>query len=147
MKPLIKIVLEHPLAEVPKYATDGASGFDIRACIDEPVLLEPQTWKLISSGYRVSIPHGFEIQIRPRSGLALKHGITIKNTPGTIDSDYRGVMGVILYNESDETYLVMPGERIAQAVVCPVFQAMFEVTDDLSDTDRGNNGFGSTGLT
>lgn len=141
----VEIVLDHPLAEIPFYATEGASGFDLKACIDEPIILKKRTWQLISSGYRVSVPYGFEIQIRPRSGLALKKGITVKNTPGTVDADYRGVMGVILYNESDEDFVIQPGERIAQAVVCPVYHAQFIVCDSLSETSRGEGGFGSTG--
>lgn len=141
----VEIVLVHPLAEVPFYATEGSSGFDLKACIDAPITLKKRTWQLISSGYRVSVPYGFEIQIRPRSGLALKKGITVKNTPGTVDADYRGVMGVILYNESDEDYVIEPGERIAQAVVCPVYHAEFSVVKELSGTSRGEGGFGSTG--
>lgn len=141
----VKIVLEHPLAEIPSYATEGSSGFDLKACIDQPIILKKHTWQLIPTGYRVSVPYGFEIQIRPRSGLALKKGITVKNTPGTVDADYRGVMGVILYNESDEDFIIQPGERIAQAVVCPVYHAEFIVTDKLSETSRGEGGFGSTG--
>lgn len=141
----VEIVLDHPLAEVPSYATEGSSGFDLKACIDAPITLKKHTWQLISTGYRVSVPYGFEIQIRPRSGLALKKGITVKNTPGTVDSDFRGVMGVILYNESDEDFVIEPGERIAQAVVCPVFHAEFNIVKELSETSRGEGGFGSTG--
>jgi dUTP pyrophosphatase len=141
----VEIVLDHALAEVPFYATAGASGFDLKACIDEPIVLKARTWQLISSGYKVSVPCGFEIQVRPRSGLSLKKGIVVKNSPGTIDSDYRGVMGVILYNGSDEDFTVQPGERIAQAVVCPVYHAFFQVVDELSESVRGEGGFGSTG--
>lgn len=141
----VEIVIDHPLAEIPTYATEGSSGFDLRACIDEPIILRKRTWKLVPVGYRVSVPYGFEIQIRPRSGLALKKGITVKNTPGTVDADYRGVLGVILYNESDEDFVIQPGERIAQAVVCPVYHAQFVVKDSLSETTRGEGGFGSTG--
>lgn len=141
----VEIVLVHPLAEVPTYATEGASGFDLKACIDAPITLKKRTWQLIPSGYRVSVPYGFEIQVRPRSGLALKKGITVKNTPGTVDADYRGVLGVILYNESDEDYVIEPGDRIAQAVICPVYHAEFKVVKELSETSRGEGGFGSTG--
>lgn len=141
----LEIALTHPLAQVPEYATEGSSGFDLRACIDEPLTLKPRTWKLISSGYKVAIPNGFEIQVRPRSGLSLKKGIVVKNSPGTIDADYRGDLGVILYNGSDEEFIVNPGERVAQAVVCPVYQAEFVVVSDLSETVRGEGGFGSSG--
>lgn len=142
----VDIVLTHPLAEMPVYSTPGSSGFDLRACIDKPIILKKQTWQLISTGYKMAIPLGFEIQIRPRSGLSLKKGLVVKNSPGTIDSDYRGEINVILYNESDEDYIIEPGERIAQAVLCPVYHAKFNLVKELDETYRGSGGFGSTGI-
>jgi dUTP pyrophosphatase len=143
----VDIVLTHPSAVMPEYASSGASGFDLRACFDEEnILLKAGTWQLISSGYKIAVPRGFEIQVRPRSGLALKHGIVVKNSPGTVDADYRGELGVILYNESSSDFLINRGERIAQAVVCPIYQASFNRVESLSETERGTGGFGSTGV-
>ncbi|MDJ0825573.1 MAG: dUTP diphosphatase [Rhodobacter sp.] len=135
---------------LPDYATAGAAGADLRANLPfatrgEGIMLEPLDRVLVPTGLRVEIPEGFEAQIRPRSGLALRHGITLVNTPGTIDSDYRGPLGVILVNLGKEPYVVGHGDRIAQMVVAPVARARFEVAGDLSDTPRGAGGFGSTG--
>ncbi|MBT8454775.1 MAG: dUTP diphosphatase [Rhodobacteraceae bacterium] len=135
---------------LPTYATPGAAGADIRANLPEEtradgLLIAPMTRALVPTGLSVEIPPGFEVQLRPRSGLALKHGLTLPNTPGTIDSDYRGPLGVILINLGDAAYTVAHGERIAQMIVAPVVQARFEVVDTLSETDRGTGGFGSTG--
>lgn len=132
---------------LPSYETQGAAGADLRANLaDRGVLtLEPGERKLVATGLRLEIPEGYEIQIRPRSGLALKHGITLPNTPGTIDSDYRGPLGVILMNAGDEMFTVNHGDRIAQMVLAPVVQAQFELVETLSETERGAGGFGSTG--
>ncbi len=132
---------------LPSYETAGAAGADLRANFPDraPVMLQPGTRRLIPTGLRVEIPEGFEIQIRPRSGLALKHGLSLPNTPGTIDSDYRGPLGVIVVNLGQDPIRIAHGDRIAQAVVAPVLQARFELADALSDTARGRGGFGSTG--
>ncbi|MCE8524799.1 dUTP diphosphatase [Ruegeria pomeroyi] len=136
-----------PGVPLPSYETAGAAGADIRANLPDrgSLTLAPGGRALIPTGLRVEIPAGFEIQIRPRSGLALKHGITLPNTPGTIDSDYRGPLGVILLNAGAEPFEVVHGERIAQLVVAPVVQARFDLVDSLDETARGAGGFGSTG--
>ncbi|MCV2887989.1 dUTP diphosphatase [Ruegeria aquimaris] len=132
---------------LPSYETAGAAGADVRANLPDrgSVVLAPGARALIPTGLRVEIPQGYEIQVRPRSGLALKHGITLPNTPGTIDSDYRGPLGVILLNAGTEPFTVRHGERIAQLVVAPVLQAVFEEAETLDETARGSGGFGSTG--
>ena len=131
---------------LPAYESAGAAGADLRANLPEgAVTLAPGARALISTGLHMAIPHGFEVQVRPRSGLALKHGITLINSPGTIDSDYRGVVGVILGNTGQEAFTVEHGMRIAQMVVAPVVQAGFDLVDSLDDTSRGAGGFGSTG--
>lgn len=132
---------------LPAYETPGAAGADLRANLpDGPVQIASGARALISTGLHMEIPLGFEVQVRPRSGLALKHGITLPNSPGTIDSDYRGVVGVILLNAGEQAFEVTHGMRIAQMVVAPVTQARFEVSDALSATARGQGGFGSTGV-
>lgn len=132
---------------LPSYESAGAAGADLRANFGGPktISLAAGERALIPTGLRMAIPLGFEVQIRPRSGLALKHGITLPNTPGTIDSDYRGPLGVILMNAGQETFTVSHGDRIAQMIVTPVIQAGFQLVDALDDTDRGEGGFGSTG--
>jgi dUTP pyrophosphatase len=132
---------------LPSYETTGAAGADLRAnLVDQAeVTLAPLGRTLVPTGLRMAIPAGFEVQIRPRSGLALKHGVTLANAPGTIDSDYRGPLGVILINLGDKDFTVTHGMRIAQMVVAPALQAGFEVVQDLDDTARGAGGFGSTG--
>jgi dUTP pyrophosphatase len=135
---------------LPRYETTGAAGADIRANFAADaraggMVLKPMARKIVPTGLRVAIPDGFEMQIRPRSGLALKHGISVPNTPGTIDSDYRGPLGVLLINYGAAPFLISHGDRIAQAIIAPVLQAEFAVVDALSDTDRGAGGFGSTG--
>ena len=132
---------------LPSYETAGAAGADLRANFaDRGVLvLQPGARALVPTGLRVEIPDGFEVQIRPRSGLALKHGITLPNAPGTIDSDYRGPLGVIVMNAGQEAFTIAHGDRIAQMVVAPVVQAQFALVDGLDDTRRGTGGFGSTG--
>ena len=135
----------HPEARLPTYATDGAAGADLYARLDNPLLLPPGGRALVPTGLAMALPKGFELQIRPRSGLALKHGITVLNTPGTVDSDYRGEIGVILLNTSDTPFTVSPGDRIAQAVLARHETAVFAETDALPPTARGAGGFGSTG--
>ncbi|MEP2680106.1 MAG: dUTP diphosphatase [Sulfitobacter sp.] len=131
---------------MPAYESAGAAGADLRANLpDGPVTLAPGARALISTGLHMAIPQGFEVQIRPRSGLALKHGITLINSPGTIDSDYRGIVGVIMGNMGQEAFTVEQGMRIAQMVVAPVVQAGFDLADSLDETPRGAGGFGSTG--
>jgi len=130
---------------LPKYETSGSSGLDLSANIKTSVKIEPGETTIIPTGISVSIPKNFEIQIRPRSGLAAKNQITVLNTPGTIDADYRGEIKVILINLSKETFVVENGARIAQMVMCPVIKAKLKEVDDLSKTERGKGGFGSTG--
>ncbi|WP_424832434.1 dUTP diphosphatase [Ruegeria sp.] len=136
-----------PTVALPSYETAGAAGADVRANLPgkASVTLEPGARALIPTGLRIEIPLGYEVQVRPRSGLALKHGITLPNTPGTIDSDYRGPLGVIVLNAGQEAFEITHGERIAQLVVAPVVQADFELVDALGETERGAGGFGSTG--
>ena len=129
----------------PKYETPGSSGMDIAAHIEEKVIINPGEKSLVPTGFSLAIPRGYEVQIRPRSGLAAKKSITVLNTPGTIDADYRGEIKVILINLGKEKFIIENGERIAQMVVCPVVQAKFEEVKELSDTVRGSSGFGSTG--
>lgn len=131
---------------LPTYETAGAAGADLRANLpDGPIVLAPFGRALVSTGLHMEIPQGYEVQIRPRSGLALKNGITLANSPGTIDSDYRGVVGVILLNTTDTAFEVTHGMRIAQMLLAPVVQARIEVTTKLSGSARGTGGFGSTG--
>ena len=132
---------------LPAYETSGSAGADIRANLPDrgEIVLEAGARALVPTGLRLEIPVGYEVQLRPRSGLALKHGITLPNSPGTIDADYRGPLGVIVMNAGAETFVVKHGERIAQMIVAPVVQAAFELVDTLSDTTRGDGGFGSTG--
>ena len=133
-------------AILPEYKTDGASGCDAHAFVKEPVELLPGDIKLIPTGLACAIPEGFEIQVRPRSGLAAKNGITCLNTPGTIDSDYRGEIKVILINLGKEAFIVKNGDRIAQFVVAPVVRGIFKTVKSLDETLRGSGGFGSTGV-
>jgi dUTP pyrophosphatase len=129
----------------PKYETPGSSGMDIAAYIDNDIIIKSGDKALVPTGFSLSIPQGYEIQIRPRSGLAVKKGITVLNTPGTIDSDYRGEIKVVLINLSKDEFTVKNGERIAQMVVCPIVQVSVQEVEELSGTDRGTGGFGSTG--
>ena len=144
---MIKILIKRLSKEVslPKYETSGSSGMDLSANIDAKINIEPGKTAIIPTGLALSIPKGFEIQIRPRSGLAAKQKISVLNTPGTIDSDYRGEIKVILINLSQESFIVEKGLRIAQMVVCPVVQAQLKEVNDLTETGRGEGGFGSTG--
>ena len=141
----VKVVAQQG-AVVPCYKTEGAAGADVCAFIKESVTIQPGTFAMIPTGLFFEIPQGYEIQVRPRSGLAAKNGITVLNTPGTIDSDYRGELKIILINLGSSAFVVNNGERIAQIIVSPVTVADFKLTDSLSDTQRGEKGFGSTGV-
>ena len=134
-----------PLVELPKYKTNGASGMDLMAFIQNPINLKPNSSYLVPTGISVAFPSEFEIQIRPRSGLAAKNSISVLNTPGTIDSDYRGEIKVILYNHGDIDFLINNKDRIAQMILTPVVKMNLEETEDLPETVRGEGGFGSTG--
>ena len=131
--------------EIPKYMTEGSAGIDVSANIEKEIELKPLERYLVPTGIKLEIPEGFEIQVRPRSGLAFKHGITVLNTPGTIDSDYRGEVKVLLINLSNEIYKIQPNERIGQLILGKVYKLDFEVKDGLSETKRGDGGFGHTG--
>ncbi|MBR5401331.1 MAG: dUTP diphosphatase [Treponema sp.] len=133
-------------AVIPSYKTEGAAGADVCALIESPVTIQPGKFAMIPTGLFFEIPTGYEIQVRPRSGLAAKNGVTVLNTPGTIDSDYRGELKVILINLGDKDFTINSGDRIAQIIVSPVTVADFTLTDSLSDTQRGEKGFGSTGV-
>lgn len=139
-------VVNTGLQPLPAYATPDSAGMDLRANVDGPVELLPLQRRLIPTGLRIALPAGYEAQIRPRSGLALKHGITVLNSPGTIDADYRGEVGVLLCNLSDTPFTVNPGERIAQMVVARYEQAVFVPVDTLDTTARGEGGYGHTGI-
>lgn len=130
---------------LPEYKTQGASGMDLCAAIKEPIELKPMQRALIPTGLKIELEYGYEAQIRPRSGLSIKHGITLINCVGTVDADYRGEVCVPVVNLSDEAYTIQPQERIAQMVIAKVKQAKIEVVTELSDTERGTGGFGSTG--
>jgi dUTP pyrophosphatase len=132
--------------ELPSYETPEAAGMDVRAAVEEPFTLEPGQRALIPTGFRMALPPGYEAQIRPRSGLAWKQGITMLNSPGTIDSDYRGEVKVLAINHGDEPFVINKGDRIAQMVIAPVFRAETETVDNLPETNRGDGGFGSTGV-
>ena len=132
----------HPL---PEYATFSAAGMDLRAFIDSPIELQPLERKLIPTGLFIELPIGFEAQIRPRSGLAFKHGVTVLNSPGTIDADYRGEVKVLLVNISNEKFVINDGERIAQMVIAKQEQVNCQLTDELTESERSSGGFGSTG--
>ena len=143
-------VMRLPHAEglpLPGYETAHAAGMDLRAAVpdDAPITLNPGSWALVPTGLAIALPEGFEAQVRPRSGLAAKHGITCLNSPGTIDADYRGEVKVILINHGPEPFVLRRGERIAQMVVAPVVQAAWEEVETLDETARGTGGFGSTG--
>lgn len=131
---------------LPAYATKQSAGLDLRADIDEDVILKPLQRQLIPTGLHIALPEGYEAQVRPRSGLALKHGVTVLNTPGTIDADYRGEIGVVLVNLSQDSFTVHPGERVAQLVVARYEQADLVSVDVLDETERGEGGYGHTGV-
>lgn len=131
---------------LPEYATPQSAGMDLRANIEAPITLKPMERRLIPTGLYIALPIGYEAQIRPRSGLALKHGITVLNTPGTIDADYRGELMVLLVNFSDSDFIINDGERIAQMVIARHEQGIFKVVETLDDTERGTGGYGHTGV-
>ena len=145
MSPDLSIKRLTELAVVPRYQSTEAAGMDLHAAIDAPITLEPGAIIKVPLGFAMSIPHGFEAQVRPRSGLSSRHGVTLPNAPGTIDSDYRGEVLIPLINLGRESFIVEPGMRIAQMVIAPVVQAVIREVDDLGDTSRGSGGFGSTG--
>lgn len=130
---------------LPNYMTEGAAGLDLPACIDADITIQPNTFALIGTGYAMAIPNGFEGQVRPRSGLALNHQIGILNSPGTIDSDYRGEIKVILFNFGQKPYIIQDGDRIAQLVINAVPEVTLEIVDELNKTNRGPGGYGHTG--
>ena len=134
-----------PVLPLPVYATQGSAGFDLHADINDDIVIRPMGRAVVGSGLAASIPPGFEIQVRPRSGLAAKHGVTVLNAPGTIDSDYRGEIGVILANLSDTDFVIKRGDRIAQAILSEYARAEMKLVDSLDETERGAGGFGSTG--
>ena len=144
---MIKVLVKklNPKAELPKYKTEGSSGMDLMALIENPIKIKPQNSALISTGLSIAIPEDTEIQIRPRSGLAAKSSISVLNTPGTIDSDYRGELKIILFNHGKEEFTVNNNDRIAQMILMPVIKAEFEEVEELPKTVRGSGGFGSTG--
>ncbi len=141
----VHITLDAEGLPLPAYETAGAAGMDLRAAIAEPVTLAPGERTLITTGLRLEIPEGYEGQVRPRSGLASRHGITLLNTPGTIDSDYRGLVQVVVINLGQEPFTIHRGDRIAQLILAPVTRVTVEAVDDLAETERGEGGFGSTG--
>lgn len=143
-KVAVKVIVEEGVT-LPKYETSGSAGMDVRANIKEPIVLGSLERVLVPTGLRIAIPEGYEVQVRPRSGLALKHGISMANAVGTIDSDYRGEIGVILINLSKDEYVIHPQERIGQLVLNKVAQVEFEIVEALDETERGAGGFGHTG--
>ena len=141
-------IRRHPHAlglPLPKVATQGSSGVDLAAAIEGELSIAPGERELVPTGFSLAIPRGFEAQVRPRSGLALRHGIVVPNSPGTIDADYRGEVKVILLNAGAETFVVKRGDRIAQLVIAPVVKSVFDEVESLDDTDRGKGGFGHSG--
>ena len=144
---MVKILIKklNSKVKLPKYKTDGSSGMDLMAFLSKPILIMPQKSELIPTGLSIAIPDNTEVQIRPRSGLAAKSNISVLNTPGTIDSDYRGELKIILINHGKEDFLINNGDRIAQMILMPVLKIEFEEVEDLPETIRGSGGFGSTG--
>lgn len=142
----IELLANYEGLPLPAYAKAGDAGFDLRAAIDAPVQLGPGERMIVPTGLKMAIPGGYEVQVRPRSGLVAKEGLTVLNTPGTIDSGYRGEVGVIAYNASDEPVIINRGDRIAQAVMAPVIEAQIYFVEALDETERGAHGFGSTGV-
>ena len=144
---MIKVLIKklNPKAELPKYKTEGSSGMDLMALIEKPIIIKPRNSALIPTGLSIAIPEDTEVQIRPRSGLAAKSSISVLNTPGTIDSDYRGEIKIILFNHGKEEFTVNNNDRIAQMILMPVLKAELEEVEELPKTVRGSRGFGSTG--
>ena len=145
---MVKILIKklNSKVKLPKYKTDGSSGMDLMAFLSKPISIMPQKSELIPTGISIAIPDNTEVQIRPRSGLAVKNDISVLNSPGTIDSDYRGEIKVILFNHGKKMFKIENGLRIAQMVICPIIKAQIKVVDSLSETSRGEGGFGSTGV-
>ena len=146
MKTIKVKVINNSKNPLPEPATPGAAGLDLRADIDAPVTIQPGERKLIPSGLHIQLPEGYELQVRPRSGLALKHGITLTNAPGTVDSDYRGDVGAVLHNLGNEPFTIEPGDRMCQVVAKEFVSIEWEPTDQLDDTLRGEGGYNSTGV-
>jgi dUTP pyrophosphatase len=146
MRVNIELKLLSDTAQIPTYAHEGDSGFDLVANISHDIVLTKGHRYCIPTGLAVAVPVGYELQVRPRSGLALKHGISVLNTPGTVDAGYRGEVGVIVINHDDDDFVIMSGMKIAQGVIAPVMRAEFIVVSELSDTSRGAGGYGSTGV-
>jgi dUTP pyrophosphatase len=146
--PAVELLIKrlHPAAQLPQYQSEHAAGMDLHACIESPVLLHPGDIALVPCGFSVAVPVGYEAQVRPRSGLATKHGVGMPNTPGTIDADYRGEVKVPLINLGRVAFAVEPGMRIAQMVISPVIHARVREVAELDATARGSGGFGSTGV-
>ena len=144
---MVKVLVKKldPKVQLPSYKTDGSSGMDLLAFINNPLIIKPGTSELIPTGITIAIPNNFEIQIRPRSGLATKSSISVLNTPGTVDSDYRGELKIILFNHGNKEFIVKNKDRIAQIVLVPVLKIDFEEVNDLPESMRGSGGFGSTG--
>ena len=144
---MVKVLFKrlNPKAQIPKYKTDGSSGMDLMAFLESPANLKPQESELIPTGISIAIPEDTEVQIRPRSGLAAKSNISVLNTPGTIDSDYRGEIKIILFNHGKEDFVINNNDRIAQMILMPIIKAEFEEVENLPKTLRGSGGFGSTG--
>ncbi|WP_231841052.1 dUTP diphosphatase [Deferribacter desulfuricans] len=140
----VRIKKIHPDAQIPQYATNGSSGFDFYTV--EEIVIQPKETKLIKTGLQIALPIGYELQIRPRSGLSLKTPLRVANTPGTVDADYRGEICILVWNTEDKPITIEKGTRIAQGVICKIEQVNFIETDELDDTDRGDGGFGSTGV-
>lgn len=144
---MVKIkIVNRGRQQLPAYATELSAGMDLRANIDESITLNPMERRIIPTGLYMALPPGYEAQVRPRSGLAFKHGITVLNSPGTIDADYRGEIGVLLVNLSNEPFVITEGERIAQMVIARHEQGQFEEVDELDKTERGEGGYGHTGV-
>ena len=146
MNIVLKFKKLHNSVEIPKYETAGSSGMDLRAFIEEEIILQPMERRLITTGLKMEIPVGYEAQVRPRSGLAIKNGISLINCTGTIDADYRGEIKVPLINLGQEPFVIKNNDRIAQMVIMPIIQPKIEIVDELSDTQRQEGGFGSTGV-
>jgi dUTP pyrophosphatase len=141
---MIHVINDSPYP-LPEYATPHSAGLDLRAHLNEPLVLQPGERRLVPTGLRMALPDGWEAQVRPRSGLALKHGVTVLNSPGTIDADYRGPVGVIVVNHGSEAFEIAPGERIAQLVFARYERAEWQIVDELDATERGSGGFGHSG--
>ena len=144
---MVKVLIKklYPTVQLPSYKTNGASGMDLMACIEKPIILEPGKSSLVPTGLSIAFPEKYEIQIRPRSGLAAKNNISVLNTPGTIDSDYRGELKIILFNHGNENFMISNNDRIAQMVLTPTIKMELEETNELPESIRDKGGFGSTG--